>query len=91
MSSEVTTTESPATRTTHAKALPDPLPLAVAQLARSERGRQALGDLRALLKNGGAGLDRENQRALFEIMLRTFNGCSGTVLDALYPFRHETK
>lgn len=67
-----TITAIPTTRTAPAKALPDALPLAVAQLARSERGRQALADIRALLKNGAVGLDRENQHALFEILVQAY-------------------
>ncbi len=60
----------------------------VAQLAGSERGRQALADLRALLKNGGTGLDHNNTRALRSLIdLATVGGAPGSVLDALAPFK----
>ena len=60
----------------------------VAQLAGSERGRQALADLRALLNNGGTGLDQNNVRALAGLLaLATSGGAAGSVLDALYPYR----
>ena len=36
----------------------------IAQLQRSERGRQALSDFRNLLDNGGDGLDAKNWNAL---------------------------
>jgi hypothetical protein len=38
--------------------------IAVRILRRSERGCQALHDFRALLDNGGAGLDDENWQAM---------------------------
>jgi len=60
----------------------------VSQLAGSERGRQALADLRALLKNGGTGLDHNNTRALRGLIdLATIGGAPGSVLDALAPFK----
>jgi hypothetical protein len=60
----------------------------VGQLAACERGRQALADLRALLKNGGCGLDQNNARALKSLFdLAITGGVSGSVLDALYPYR----
>lgn len=45
------------------KAVAD-VPAAVAQLKRSERGRQALADFKTLLANGGYGLDNKNWAAL---------------------------
>lgn len=61
----------------------------VCQLAGSERGRQALADLRDLLNNGGIGLDQENIKALQALLtLATSAGLGGTVLDTLYPYRH---
>lgn len=61
----------------------------VAQLASCKRGRQALGDLRELLRNGGTGLDQNNARALRGLLdLATSGGCAGSVLDALRPYRH---
>lgn len=60
----------------------------VAQLAGSERGRQALADLRALLKNGGTGLDQNSTRALRGLIdFATIGGAPGSVLDALAPFK----
>ena len=73
------------TRTDQVSALVD-------QLASCERGRQALADLRALLHNGSTGLDQNNTRALRGLLdLATSGGCAGSVLDALYPFRHEKR
>jgi len=61
----------------------------VDQLAQCERGRQALGDLRELLHNGGTGLDQNNTRALRGLLdLATAGGCPGSVLDALRRYRH---
>jgi hypothetical protein len=45
------------------KAKPE-VPAAIAQLKRSERGRQALRDFKVLLANGGSGLDSRNWNAL---------------------------
>lgn len=60
----------------------------VAQLAACERGRQALADLRALLNNGGCGLDQNNVRALRGLLdlAITVGGAPGSVLNALAPF-----
>lgn len=67
----------------------DQISALVAQLAASERGRQALGDIRALLKNGGCGLDQNNVRALRGLLdLATSGGLAGSVLDALRPYHH---
>jgi len=66
----------------------DQITALVAQLAACKRGRQALADLRALLNNGGTGLDQNNTRALRGLLdLATTGGAAGSVLDALYPHR----
>lgn len=83
-----TTTENPPRTSTRA----DQVAGLVDRLAQCERGRQALGDLRGLLKNGGCGLDAQNAQALRALIdLATSGGCAGTVLDALYIYRHETR
>lgn len=63
----------------------------VKQLGRSERGAQALTDLRELLRNGGTGLDSDNTEVLIMLLqYATRAGHAGTVLDALHPYRKRT-
>lgn len=50
--------------------------IAVRTLRRSERGRQALVDFRALLDNGGDGLDDENWQALIVLCQLAAHGKS---------------
>lgn len=46
---------------------------AILKLAASERGLQALRDLRTFLRNGGHGLDSENQVAVAIVLDEGFN------------------
>lgn len=56
---------------------------AVKQLRRSERGQQVLTDLKALLDNGGYGLDSENMTALCILVESVRVGQTDTVSEAL--------
>jgi len=52
-------------------------------LSQSERGRQAIRDLHALLDNGARSLDGQNQRAVMTILAGAFGEWSGSTADAL--------
>lgn len=56
---------------------------AVKQLRGSERGRQALADLKRFLDHGGDALDTENQLATLRVLLGAFTSFSGTVHEML--------
>lgn len=51
---------------------------AAGALARSERGRQALRDLRIFLLNGATGLDSENIAHVVTLLSGAWNGFSGS-------------
>ena len=51
---------------------------AAGALARSERGRQALRDLRSFLTNGATGLDSENIAHVVTLLSGAWNGFSGS-------------
>lgn len=55
---------------------------AVARLGRSERGRQALKDFRAMLHHGATSLDCENMAALLILLEGVRIGLAGSVLEA---------
>ena len=56
---------------------------AVVQLNRSEKGKQAMRDLLALLENGGISLDAENQLHFFCLLSGAWGNYAGTALEAL--------
>lgn len=56
---------------------------AAQRLARSERGRNALRDVIALLNNGGIGLDSENQQAVMTLLYAAFTDWPGYSRDAM--------
>lgn len=66
---------------------------AISQLARSERGRQALADLHALLEHGGTGLDAANWGAIGALVV----SCMGDgrraykLCELVAPFRGATR
>lgn len=63
----------------------DPISMAgsVAQLARSERGVRVLRHLHDLLDGPGASLDTQNQRAVLNILERSFDGRLWEALDLI--------
>lgn len=56
---------------------------AATTLRETDRGRQALVDLRKLLDHGAISLDRSNQQALIILLEGAFKGYTGTVQDLL--------
>ena len=56
---------------------------AVTNLNRSDKGRQAMRDLLALLENGGISLDGENQLHIACLLAGAWGNFAGTTLEAL--------
>lgn len=56
--------------------------LAVRQLKRSERGRDAMKDLRAWIDTH-SGLDGQNQTAVITLLVAAWSGSAGTVLEKM--------
>ena len=56
---------------------------AVTNLNRSDKGRQAMRDLLALLENGGVSRDDNNQRHVFCLLSGAWGSYAGTTLEAL--------
>ncbi len=62
----------------------DPIEVAVAQLSNSERGVDAMRDLRQWLRGPAGGLDSRNQAAVFALLTVYWSGRAGSVLDAMH-------
>ncbi|QYY35293.1 hypothetical protein [Ruficoccus sp. ZRK36] len=56
---------------------------AVSQLRRSERGQRALSNFKALILDGGLGLDHENTRALVTLARALQTGNGSFILDTI--------
>ena len=59
------------------------LETAAAQLARSETGQAAAGQLHRFLRSAGGSLDSLNQSAVMVLLAAAFGPCAGTVRDLL--------
>lgn len=59
---------------------------AVRQLSSSERGRQVLADLHAVLDNGGIGLDSTNAHALVTLVVAVSQGDGWAVKEMTASF-----
>jgi hypothetical protein len=59
------------------------LEAAAARLNRSEKGRQAMADLLALLDNGALALDYDNQSAVLTLLTGAWGQYAGTARDVM--------
>lgn len=56
---------------------------AARRLGRTDRGRQAMADLRTFLDNGGLSLDGPNQKAFLVLLRGAFGSFPGTAREVL--------
>lgn len=61
-----------------------PLPAAAQQLAKSDKGRDALRRVLEWLEAGGLSLDGQNQQAILLLLEHAWGGKAGTVRDVMH-------